>query len=306
MRVVFLGNHTVGVTALRALSEEVEITGVVAHPPDPEDGTRYESVYDKACQWGFPVIRGKGQALEVASFVQQAAPDLLWVTDYRYLLPEGLVALAPRGAVNLHPSLLPRFRGRASINWAILYGESQIGLTAHFVAPGVDTGNIIEQICITLTKEEDVGDALERLIPLYDVLTRKVIHRFLAGPVQGTPQNHENATEFPARKPEDGQIDWSRPAYQVRDLVRAVAAPYPGAFVDFSGIRLYIWRARTSSVPEGWQDAVPGTILASRDDGSFLVQCSDEALLVQEWTTEPSMELVLQPGIMLFDNGNTQ
>src|ERR1700676_2778316 len=105
MRVVFLGNHTVGVRTLRAIGESAEVAGVIAHPPDPEDGLRYESVSDFAEANGWNLIRGNGRSPEVRRFLTAAKPDLLWITDFRYLIPAEIIALAPLGVVNLHPSL---------------------------------------------------------------------------------------------------------------------------------------------------------------------------------------------------------
>lgn len=299
VRVVFLGNHTVGVTVLRALLDTVEVTGVVAHPPDPEDGVRYESVHDRALEWGLPVIRGRATTQEIAEFVRSAVPDLLWVTDYRYLLPEELTAIAPRGAVNLHPSLLPRYRGRASINWAILHGESEIGLTAHFVAEGVDTGDIIEQNSIYLSEDEDVGDALNRLMPLYNSLTREVVGRFLTGPVYGEPQDETKATEFPARRPEDGIIDWTRPAQEILNLVRAVSPPYPGAFTDLPEARLYVVKALHEVNVGGDLPATSGTVAAITGEGGFWVRCGDGLLYIKNWSTDPEDGFVPFTGLCL-------
>ena len=142
MRLLFFGNHTVGVRALAAAAELTEVVGVVAHPPDPEDGLRYESVADFATAQGWPVLRAVGRDAGVAAFVAAQRPDVIWITDYRYLLPAAVVALAPLGAINLHPSLLPKYRGRAPVNWAILHGESELGLTAHRVDDGMDTGDV--------------------------------------------------------------------------------------------------------------------------------------------------------------------
>ena len=137
MRIAFLGNHTVGVRALGTLASAVDVVAVVAHPPDPEDGVRYESVFEFAKKHGLPAIRGKPGQTHVRELLQEASPELIWVTDYRYLLPIELIDQARLGAVNLHPSLLPRYRGRAPVNWAILHGESELGLTAHFIDEGM-------------------------------------------------------------------------------------------------------------------------------------------------------------------------
>ncbi len=285
MKVVFFGNHDVGIMALDSLRECCTVAAVVAHPPDPEDGVRYASVHDHARACGLPVLRARGKDTAVRDLVAATAPDLLWITDYRYLLPASLLALAPLGAVNLHPSLLPRYRGRAPINWAILHGERELGLTAHVVDEGMDTGDILAQRRIMLDETEDVGDALARLLPHYRTLPSEIVAAMRAGTLVRTPQDHAAASAFPARTPADGLIDWSRPAVAVRDLVRAVAAPYPGAFSMLDGHRVTVWRAR---IVPGRAGAAPGTVLAL-DAAAPVVQCGDDALqLLRVETTVPT------------------
>ena len=243
MRIAFLGNHTVGVRALGTLASAVDVVAVVAHPPDPEDGVRYESVFEFAKKHGLPAIRGKPGQTHVRELLQEASPELIWVTDYRYLLPIELIDQARLGAVNLHPSLLPRYRGRAPVNWAILHGESELGLTAHFIDEGMDSGDIILQAPFRLERNEDVGDALNKLLPIYEAVTREVIGFFEGDQIPRRKQDESKATCFPARRPDDGQIDWDRPAEEVLNLIRAVASPYPGAFSFLDNARVRFWKA---------------------------------------------------------------
>ena len=283
MRVVFFGNHTVGVRTLDALCEAASVVGVVAHPEDPEDGVRYASVYDQARALGLSVERLGGRDERLAAFVRDAEPDLLWLTDYRYLVPGDVLALAPQGAVNLHPSLLPAYRGRAPLNWAILNGETEFGLTAHFVNAQVDAGDIIAQERFHLSEDEDVGDALDRLYPLYARLTRRVIALFEQGDVPRSPQTVSGGQVLPARRPEDGRIDWAQQAEHIRRLVRAVAAPYPGAFTTLWGRMIYVWKAEwDASCP--WAPA--GRVVAVYADGGFRVACGEGTLRVKHWTTD--------------------
>lgn len=304
MKIVFLGNHTVGVRTLSSLAEKVDIAGVVCHPEDPEDGIRYESVYAFAKKRGWDVIRGKGKDKDVYDFIRQRSPDLLWITDYRYLIPRPLIELSPFGAVNLHPSLLPRYRGRAPINWAILKGEKQFGLTAHFVDEGMDTGDIIAQECYELTEEEDISDALNKLYPLYEKIAGRVVGFFLAGNVPRTPQSGEGVSEFPARKPEDGLIDWGADAKTIRDLVRAVAPPYPGAFTFSDGKKMFIFKARVEQ-DGGEQKCSAGAVLGCGGDSSFLVQCGKGQVKVLSWRWEDSVNKdVSEQGV--FSSGETK
>jgi methionyl-tRNA formyltransferase len=275
MKVVFLGNHTIGIRALQAVSETEEVTGVVAHPPDAEDGVRYQSVLDFAEKQGWEAIRGTGKDPRTHEFISAAKPDLLWITDFRYLIPAAMIALAPLGAVNLHPSLLPAYRGRAPVNWAILNGETKLGLTGHFVDEGMDTGDIIEQVSFDLGEDQDVGDCLNMLYPLYSSMTRRILGYFRSGKVPRSPQDHSRATVFPRRRPEDGAIEWKQSARSICNLIRAVAAPYPGAFTTLNGKRLIVWRARV--VSEAGSSSPPGQVV-DVSQREILVQCGEGVL----------------------------
>jgi methionyl-tRNA formyltransferase len=278
MRVAFLGNHTVGVTALEALRDVTDVVAVVAHPEDPEDGVRYASVYDAAVAYGLPVQRGRASDAGIAAFLQAAAPDLLWVTDYRFLLPPSLLSLARHGAINLHPSLLPAYRGRAPLNWALLRGEQEVGLTAHLIDEGMDSGDIVAQHRIAVAADDDVGTVLTRLMPWYDRLPREIVGQLERGALSRRPQAHALATTFPRRTPDDGRIDWSASSVTVHNLVRAVAAPYPGAFTARSGRRLTVWRA---GLAEGTPTAEPGCVMAL-DHGRPVVACGAGAVVLLE------------------------
>jgi methionyl-tRNA formyltransferase len=276
MRVAFLGNHTVGVTALAALRDVAEVVAVVAHPDDPEDGVRYASVSAYAEAHGLPVQRGRATEPATEAFLRAATPELLWVTDYRFLLPPSLLTLARYGAINLHPSLLPTYRGRAPLNWAILRGEREVGLTAHLIDEGMDSGDIVAQHRIAVAQEDDVGVVLERLMPLYDRLPREIIGQLEGGTLTRRPQEHALATTFLRRTPEDGRIDWTASSFAVHNLVRAVAAPYPGAFTMRSGRRLTVWRARAAA---GTTTADPGRVV-DLEDGRPVVACGDGAIVL--------------------------
>lgn len=297
MKIVFFGNHTVGIVALRALINESHVVGVVAHPYDPEDGVRYQSVYDFAHSQNIPVIRGRGKDSKVSDFIFLHKPDLIWVTDYRYILPNEILKKSVNGGVNLHPSLLPKYRGRAPVNWAIINGERTLGLTAHFMSSNVDDGDVIEQKTFELSIDEDVGNALDKLMPLYDTLTRHVIQSFIRGEVPREAQNNSCATIFEARKPIDGKIDWNISAERIRDLVRAVAKPYPGAYTTFDGKRVYIWKAILENT-DLTASHKPGTIV-NITDSTLLVTCGEGMLRVLNYTDELGESIFLENGMLL-------
>jgi methionyl-tRNA formyltransferase len=281
MRVAFLGNHTVGVRTLATLAECAEVVAVVAHPPDPEDGVRYESVFALAESRGLNVARMRPADPGFEDFLSAPRPDLMITADYRYLLPLEVISRASRGAINLHPSLLPKYRGRAPLNWAILHGESELGLTAHCIDAGADTGDIVAQQRFTLEPDEDVGDALRKLYPLYERMAAHVVALAEAGAWPRVAQDHAAATVFPARRPEDGRIDWHQPAERIHRLIRAVAAPYPGAFSTIAGHKVTIWRAEVESQDTG---EPPGTVLREEQGESFRVACGRGTLRATKWS----------------------
>lgn len=294
LRIVMLGNHTVGVRTLESLHACGEVVGVVCHPTDPEDGVRYESLFDASGRLGVTnVIRATPRDETLTRFVAAARPDLLWTTDYRYVLPMPLVQLARLGGVNLHPSLLPKYRGRASINWAILNGEHQLGLTAHLLAEGADTGDIVGQVAFELFDHEDVGDALSKLYPLYQQLTTRVITMLATGSLKRMPQDEARATAFPRRKPEDGAIDWSLGAKQIHNLIRAVSRPYPGAFTELRGERVYVWKSR---VAKAQAVGSPGEVVWS-DGSRRWVQTGDGILHIEEATYENGNPVDIRAGM---------
>ena len=281
MKIAFLGNHTVGVTALETIALTEEVVGVVAHPFNFDEEIRHKSVFQFAKSMGWPVIRGKGNDPFVKIFLRNLRPDLIWVTDYRYLLPSSILAIAKLGAINLHPSLLPAYRGRAPINWAILEGKSQLGLTAHFIDSGMDSGDIVNQVSYDLDDSEDVGDALDKLYPLYVKVTEGVLNAFRSGLVNRIPQDESKAFSRPARYAEDGLIDWNQSSDMICNLVRAVAAPYPGAFSYLDRHKVTVWK--TSRINSKWQMGLPGKVIGYDDRGNPIISCGVGAIALTEF-----------------------
>ncbi|MEZ6084422.1 MAG: methionyl-tRNA formyltransferase [Phycisphaerae bacterium] len=288
MRVVFMGNHTVGVRTLNALRQSCDVTGVIAHPEDAEDGVRYESVYDFANEQGLTVERLQPTDERFQAFVRQANPDLIWLTDYRYIIPKQTLEIPRHGTVNLHPSLLPEYRGRAPLNWAIINGESRLGLTAHFVSEAIDAGDIIAQRSFELTPDEDVGNALEKLYPMYADIAAQVLDDFNRNVIKRTPQPSGDHKVYPRRRPEDGWIDWRESARNICNLVRGVARPYPGAFGFVGERRVTIWKC---AVEERDSDASAGTIVDIGSDGSIRIACGGGTFIALDYSMDHAHEL---------------
>jgi methionyl-tRNA formyltransferase len=299
MRVFFFGNHDVGIATFQTLTQRADVVGVVAHPINHEEGVKYASLFDIASKKNIKVMRGKGKDISVIQFVRECNPDLIWVADYRYILPTEIISITKFGAINLHPSLLPKYRGRASINWAIINGETEIGLTAHFIDEGVDTGDIITQLSIELDSDHDVGDALIALIPQYQKITMDVLDFFASGAVPRRVQDNKNTSLFSARKPEDGRIDWYKSARSILNLIRAVTHPYPGAFCESHYGKIYIWKARIAD-STGVTITQPGTIIECNAKNSAKIQCGDGLLEIIDWTLENGSSVHMTRGVQLF------
>ncbi len=283
MKIVFLGNHTVGVYTLKALLDcsNVELIGVIAHPIDDEDGNVYESVYDFSILNNLNVIRSNGNSSLTFNFINQLRPDLIWITDFRYIIPESVIQLSLFGAVNIHPSLLPKYRGRAAINWALINGEPEFGLTVHFVDNGVDTGDIIRQISIPIYETDYIEDLLNRSYPLYYSITYEVINMFLSNSINRVPQK-ELYPVFPKRTASDGRINWDFGKKQILNLIKAVSKPYPGAFTFINDCKLYVWKA--DIVNDQLIDDVPnGSIVSNCSTDQFIkIKCSDGYIKIVE------------------------
>ena len=291
---MFLGNHDVGINVLTVLSELGVLCGVVAHHISNEEGIVYDSVYKYAVSIEAPVIRATPKEDLFTDFLAELKPDLIFITDYKYLLPEKIFSYPKYGSVNLHPSLLPKYRGRASVNWAILHGESEVGLTAHCVDSGMDTGGIISQIKINIAELQDIGDVLELYYPLYRKITKDVMGKCFAGNIRCMPQDHSLATSYPRRTSKDGVIDWNSNIRDIINLVRAVAKPYPGAFSFVNNRKVIIWKARINDMKNLYGESQNGEIISS---APILIKCSRGILEVLEYSSTP--ELVLSTGMVL-------
>ena len=189
--------------------------------------------------------------------LRAAEPDLLLSFYYRGLLPEAMLQVPRLGAFNVHGSLLPKFRGRAPVNWAILKGETRTGATLHRMRSRADTGEIVDQEAVPIGPDDTALEVQRRVTDAAVAILARRLDELKAGTAPAVPQDESAATRFGRRRPEDGRIDWSRPAREVHDLVRAVTHPYPGAFTDLFDGKTFVWRTRLPGLAA--HDNVPRT-----------------------------------------------
>ncbi len=237
-----------GLETLLALGADIPL--LATHPDDPGEKAWFRSVGTIAENAGIPVFRSKGaRAPGLLEAVRSAQPEFLFSFYYRRLIPEEILRLAPRGAFNLHGSLLPAFRGRAPVNWAILQGAEETGVTLHVMDAEVDHGDIVAQERVAITPRETAPTLSRKLVDAGRTLLQGAIPRLAGASAVLTPQDHGKATIFGGRKPEDGRIDWRRSAVEIDRLVRAVTDPWPGAFAFLGPRRLIVWEALPEEGP---------------------------------------------------------
>ena len=263
-RTVVFAYSSVGCVCLRTLLEAgVEVAAVYTHEDDPGEERWFDSVADLARARGLAVLAPALPDGAEEERIRALAPDVIFSFYYRSLIPERILRLAPLGAFNMHGSLLPRYRGRACVNWAVLNGETETGVTLHHMTARADRGRIVDQASVPIGPEDTAHDVFLKLIPLAGTVLRHSLPAILAGRAEGVEQDESRATTFGRRRPSDGLMDWTGSAHSLHDLVRAVAPPFPGAFTFWEGRKLFVWRTRVPEGADASRGAAPGTVLSS-------------------------------------------
>jgi UDP-4-amino-4-deoxy-L-arabinose formyltransferase/UDP-glucuronic acid dehydrogenase (UDP-4-keto-hexauronic acid decarboxylating) len=277
---VVFAYHDVGCMGLRTLKRlGVEIAQVYTHADDPQENTWFGSVRRTCEELRLPVKVGADpHAPEELAHLARLAPRAIFSFYWRDLLKESVLALGQKGAVNLHGSLLPRYRGRAPVNWQLLHGERQGGVTLHHMVKKADAGDIVDQEPFVIGPDDKPTDVFESVLAIGElVLTRSAL-AVIEGNAPRIEQLESKATLFGRRRPEDGAIHWRQSAEDVRNLVRAVTRPYPGAFTFAAGKRVLVWwSAHDARASRAGAGEAHGQI-ERRADGVYAV-CGDRRLL---------------------------
>jgi len=229
---VVFAYHDVGVRCLRVLLDAgVGVPLVVTHRDDPAERVFFGSVAELARGRGIETLEDPESNL-LEGRIANLAPDFIFSFYYRRMLPPGLLAAARRGAFNMHGSLLPKYRGRAPVNWAVLKGETETGATLHEMVAKPDAGRIVDQEPVPIGADETAAEVMAKVAAAAERVLKRSIGKLVAGTAQLKPQDLARGSYFGGRRPEDGRIDWSSSALEIHNLVRAVAPPYPGAFTE--------------------------------------------------------------------------
>ena len=300
-RAVVFAYHNVGVRCLKVLldfaersrgtAQPFEVALVVTHADNPNENIWFGNVAQVAREAGIEVISpADPHDPEVMTRLRALAPDFLFSFYYRLMLAPELLALASRGAFNMHGSLLPKYRGRVPVNWAVLHGENEAGATLHAMVAKPDKGAIVDQMAVPILCDDSAQDVFEKVTMAAEIVLHRCLPALLAGEANLHEQDQSQASYFGGRKAEDGRVPLAHTARQVHNLVRAVAPPYPGAFIDLGepGV-LRIYRSRILHVIEPGGPALgirdPAQLrdnagLPVRGAGPMLVlRCGDGGLL---------------------------
>ena len=306
MRTVVLAYHEIGAQALEAtIRNGMEVVAVFTHRDDPKEGSWFASVARVAAEHGIPVFAPEKLDHPIwVEKIRELKPELLLSFHYRNMVGAKVRELFPAGCLNLHSAMLPKYRGRCPINWVLVKGETETGVTVHHMVDKADAGDVVGQKRVEIKADDDAWTLTKRVAAASAELLGEVLPKVKAGTAPRTPQDESKAFTMGGRRPEDGQIDWTKPADEVHNLVRAVAHPWPGAFTHAGARKLMVWKTRGAQ-----GSGRPGEILSS---DPLVVACGTGAVEVLEaqpadgvWSTgaQAARELNLLPRMKLGSPG---
>lgn len=299
MKAIVFAYHDIGCVGLQALVDAgYDVQAVFTHTDAPNENQFFSSVARQGAELNLPVYAPEDVNHPLwIDRIRALQPDVIFSFYYRNMLSEEILSLAPQGGFNLHGSLLPRYRGRAPVNWALLRGETETGVTLHKMVKRPDAGDIVGQRKVTIAPDDTALTLHAKVRDAAKALLTDVLPEMKAGAFTLTPQDETQATYFGRRTAADGEIHWHKPATDINNLIRAVTEPYPGAFSFLGQRKLTIWRARPLATQH---DKQPGTVLSS---DPLTIACGEGALEILAGQSENGLyvqgsRLALELGIM--------
>jgi methionyl-tRNA formyltransferase len=264
----------VGVRCVRELlSQGVKIPLLFTHADDPQENRWFGSVQELASERGLKVVTPDSPNLPQWIAEGEALhPDFVFSFYYRYMLDQAWLALPRLGALNIHGSLLPKYRGRAPVHWAIINGESMTGASLHYMVVKPDAGALVDQQSVAILENDTALEVSIKVAGAAEEVLRRSLPLLIAGNAPARALDLSKGSYFGRRRPEDGRIDWRRGARVVHDLVRAVAPPFPGAFTEVNGCRLEILETRMDPNPVKFLSQAP---CLYTEEGEWYADCAD-------------------------------
>ncbi len=279
-RCLLFAYHEMGYGCMEALLKMgVPVAALFTHEDDSHEEIWWRSCAALARRHGVPMYTPERLDQPWIERIAAMRPAIIYSFYYRNLLPDALLGAAPLGAYNLHGSLLPAYRGRAPVNWMLVNGEREAGVTLHHMVARADAGDIVGQRAVAIDESDTALTLYRKLVPLGVALLTEMHPLIAIGGAPRRPQDLSRGSYFGRRRPEDGRIDWRWPARRIFNLVRAVTHPYPGAFCSFGGRKLLIWESAIAA--ETGRRGAPGAIVevASADKGDAVEVAAGEGSL---------------------------
>ncbi|MEV2907928.1 methionyl-tRNA formyltransferase [Paenibacillus larvae] len=274
MKLIFMGTPEFAVPSLKAvLTEGHEVAAVVTQPDRPKGRKRVLTpppVKIEAEKHGIPVYQPeKLRQSDVIDRIREIAPDLIVTAAYGQILPKSLLEVPRLGCINIHASLLPKYRGGAPIHHAVMNGDPVTGVTIMYMAEGLDTGDMISKVEVPIMDEDTAGSMFKKLAAAGADLLRRTLPGLMDGSIQAVPQNEKEAVYSPNITRENEKIDWSRTSLQIFNQIRGLN-PFPGAYTLWNGAIMKVWACQKPSINSGTEavkDPVPGTVLSCTVNG---------------------------------------
>lgn len=296
-RAVVFAYHNVGVRCLSVLLDAgVDIALVVTHHDAPGENIWFDSVERLAKRNDLPCITPDDPNTEaLRHHIAALQPDFLFSFYYRNMLKAPLLGLPTRGALNLHGSLLPRYRGRVPVNWAIVHGETETGATLHYMTEKPDAGDIVAQTAVPILRDDLAIDVFNKVACAAELTLYRALPGLIAGTAPRIPQDLTQGSYFGGRRPQDGRIDWTQSATTIHNLIRAVAPPYPGAFTELGGQTLRVLRSRVSDATSPAPHTRPAVFCDNRGcfvhcGGGGTLQLLNAELNGRSWQPAPGAQ----------------
>jgi len=245
MKLVVCAYHNVGYRCIEELLRQgAEISLIFTHEDSATEQIWFSSVRELAEANKIPYLPSSINEPENIERVRKVAPDFLMSFYYRNMIKPELLEIPSRGALNLHGSYLPKYRGRVPVNWAVINGETETGATLHYMVAKPDAGDIVDQEKVVIEFTDTAFDVFGKVNQAAVAVISRAWPRLVDGTASRIPMDLKAGSYFGGRKPEDGRIDWNKSALQIYNLIRGVSHPYPGAFTSHNGAKLTIWSAR--------------------------------------------------------------
>lgn len=278
-RCVIFAYHEMGYACMaELLALGAPIAALYTHRDAAGEEIWWRSCAELAATRGIPVFTPDRIDAAAIARIRELAPAVIYSFYYRNLIDEAVLRIAPLGAYNVHGSMLPKYRGRAPVNWMLVNGEREAGVTLHHMVARADAGDIVAQRAVEIADDDTALTLYRKIVPIGAALVREYHPLIVAGRAPRQPQDLAAGSYFGRRHPEDGRIDWTWPARRIFNLVRAVTHPYPGAFCHADGRKLYVWRAAIAH--ETGIRGTPGAIVGKGDGGALEVAAGTGSVLV--------------------------